>query len=505
MRQERASEVKSVGIWIRVSTEDQVRGESPEHHEQRARAYAELKGWHVAEVYRLDAVSGKAVMAHPTAKKMLADIRAGVITGLVFSKLARLARNTKELLDFAEVFRACDADMVSLAESIDTSTPAGRLFFTMIAAMAQWEREEIADRVKASIPVRAKLGKPLGGLAPFGYRWVDKKLEVDPKDAPVRVLAYELYAEHRRRKAVANILNARGYRTRAGAPFTGNSILRLIEDPSAKGLHRANTTRVADNEAGWEFKPEEEWIYTPVEPIVSEELWERCNSILESQRSDRKPAKRTRYLFAGFAFCHCGPKMYVPSNSDKYTCQACRTKIPVAELETVYREQLAAFLMSTDEVRGHLAAAAELVREKEQLIEAVEAERAKLQAQEDDLFALYHAGQVPKADFGRRWKPISERRAQVEEELPRLQAERDVLKINLHSGETILDETRNVATRWPDLPWEEKRQIVEAITDQVVIGPDGVEVSLLQLPSGEGGNLGPYPSSYGESVGRGER
>jgi site-specific DNA recombinase len=79
---------KSVGIWIRVSTEEQVQGESPEHHEKRARAYAEAKGWHVAEVYRLEAVSGKAVMEHPEAKRMLADIRSGIITGLVFSKLA---------------------------------------------------------------------------------------------------------------------------------------------------------------------------------------------------------------------------------------------------------------------------------------------------------------------------------------------------------------------------------------------------------------------------------
>jgi len=46
------------GIWIRVSTEDQVRGESPEHHEARARAYAESKGWDIETVYRLDGVSG---------------------------------------------------------------------------------------------------------------------------------------------------------------------------------------------------------------------------------------------------------------------------------------------------------------------------------------------------------------------------------------------------------------------------------------------------------------
>lgn len=54
-------EAKRVGIWIRVSTEDQVRGESPETHERRARLYAEAKGWNVVEVYRLDAMSGKAV------------------------------------------------------------------------------------------------------------------------------------------------------------------------------------------------------------------------------------------------------------------------------------------------------------------------------------------------------------------------------------------------------------------------------------------------------------
>ncbi len=49
---------KPVGIWIRVSTEDQARGESPEHHEKRARYYAESKGWQIKEIYHLEAVSG---------------------------------------------------------------------------------------------------------------------------------------------------------------------------------------------------------------------------------------------------------------------------------------------------------------------------------------------------------------------------------------------------------------------------------------------------------------
>lgn len=488
---------KAVGVWIRVSTEDQVKGESPEHHERRARAYADAKGWDVVEVYRLEAVSGKAVMGHAEAQRMLADVRSGRITGLVFSKLARLARNTRELLEFAEEFRTHGADLVSLQEAIDTSSPAGRLFFTMIAAMAQWEREEIAERVQASVPIRAKLGKPLGGAAPFGYRWIDRKLQPDPDEAPIRVLLYELFVEHKRKKTVARLLNERGYRTRNGSKFSDTTVDRLLRDETAKGRHRANYTKTADRSKNWSLKPESEWVYTDVEAIVSEDLWDRANATLDEQRARlQRPARKPVHLFAGYAFCGCGQKMYVWSNSPKYVCGACRNKIPINDLEAVYQEQLRSFLVSPDDIAAHRAAAQEAITEKERLIASADAELKKLAAREDELFDLYAARAISKDDFGRKHRPISERRTQLEDELPKLQAEVDVLRMSLLSQEAALYEARDLYERWPSLGGEEKRQLIEAITERIVVGKDEVEIALLDVPSRNDGGKATRPHGF---------
>ncbi len=474
---------KRVGLWIRVSTEDQVKGESPEHHEARARAYADLKGWNVVAVYRLDAMSGKTVKDYPETKRMLLDVKKGHITGLIFSKLARLARNTKELLEFADYFREHDADLISLAESIDTSTPAGRLFYTMIAAMAQWEREEIAERVAASVPVRAKLGKSLGGQAPFGYQWVEHTLTVDPKEAPVRKLLYELFQETPKVKAVARMLTERGYRTRGGAAFSGTTVRRLLQDPTAKGIRRANYTTPTGTTGAWTTKPEAEWVHHEVEAIVTEDLWEACNRVLSGRQTGKKPARQVRHLFAGVTFCLCGKKMYVPSNTPKYVCQACRRKIPTDDLEAIFAEELRSFFFSPEEVQAQLLASESEITEKEELLRTLDAEAAKNRSSIDRLYDLYQSGGIDKQGFAERYTPLLQRKEQLDTELPALQAEIDVMKMNALSHAEIVSGAQDLYSRWPSLGDDEKRRIVEAITERIDVGDGEVEISLYYAPS----------------------
>ncbi|MGV3598066.1 MAG: recombinase family protein [Bacteroidota bacterium] len=471
---------KIVGIWIRVSTEDQAKGESPEHHEKRARLYAEAKGWEVREVYRLEAVSGKSVKEHYEAKRMLSDIAKGNITGLIFSKLARLARNTKELLEFADIFRECNADLISLQESIDTSTPAGRLFYTMIAAMAQWEREEIAERIAASVPVRAKLGKNLGGQASLGYKWVDNKLVVDEKEAPIRILMYETFLEVRRKRTTAEILNKKGYRMRSGALFTESAVERLIRNSTAKGQHVSNYTKSVNGEVV--LKPKSDWVILPCPAIISEELWATCNRILDEQYKSRK-GPRAVHLLAGYVTCTCGNKMYVYHGTANYTCKQCKRRIPVADIDAIYHEQLKTFLLTDTDVAGYLEKTDQTIIEKESLLKTITEKVSQLRKRMDELVTMRLNHEMSPENFKVHYKPLEEQVAQMENQIPELMAEIDFLKINHQSSDVVLQGARDLYQRWPTLPFEEKRSIVETITEKIVVDSEDIHLSLSYLPT----------------------
>jgi len=476
---------KPIGIWIRVSTEDQANGDSPEHHEQRARSYAASRGWLVKEVYDLAGQSGKAVMQHPEAKRMMKDVERGHITGLVFSKLARLSRNRRELEDFADFFNKHNADLMSLSEAIDTSTAGGRMFFHLLGVFAQWEREEITERVNASVLTRAKLGKSINGSAPYGYKWKDRKLVIQPEEALVRKKAYELFLQHRRKGVVSKLLNAAGYRTRNGSIWRDTAILRILDESSAKGVYMFNTMRQTGT---WktELKPENEWGKAECESIVSEELWNEVNQIIEEQlKSWKKPGKTPVYLFSGLAHCSCGAKMYVRAGSPKYVCRKCCNKIPIVDLENIVKGELKLFFGQRDRVAQHLNNADRNLTEKAAALEFHRREIQKVQDEMARTHRLYLDGEITGQGFGQFYKPAEERLNQLRAELPKLEAEVDLLKVNKLSADDVVHESATLHERWPSMAPDGRRKVVEALIEKITIGDGEIDITYSCLPTSE--------------------
>ncbi len=483
-----AAQSVPVGIWIRVSTDQQAQGESPEHHLARARHYAAARGWEVREVYDLAGVSGKAVLDHPEAKRMLRDLDRGHIKSLIFSKLARLARNTRELLEVAEKFKSKGANLVSLEETLDTSTPAGMLFFTIISAMAEWERAEIAQRVRSSVAIRAKLGKPLSGKTPYGYVWKDKKLQQQPEEAPVRKLIYELFMKHRRLGAVARELNAMGHRTRQNKPWTDTSVGRCITDWTAKGIYRINVLRSV---GGWkhEIKDESEWGIVPCEPLISETMWNEANQLMEERKSapKKRPGPRPVHLFAGVVYCECGKKMYVGPNTPKYICTACHNKIPMVDLEDVFVAEIRDLFSNGEKLQEQITAAERNLTNKEQMFAAHKLEIDKVRDQMAKTHQLYLDGQIALADFGTYHRPLADRLTQLQTELPKIEAELDYLKVRSVSAEAVQVEADTLYKNWPQLPAENKRRIIEGIVERIEIKQSGpaMEITFLSTAPSE--------------------
>jgi excisionase family DNA binding protein len=165
-------------------------------------------------------------------------------------------------------------------------------------------------------PVRSR-----GGVAPFGYRWRDGRLEIDENEAPIRRQIFDLFLKHRRKKTVAKILNDLGYRTRSKAKFSDMAIDRLLRDTTAKGIRDEGGTQVQ------------------VDPIVAKDIWERANHLLGAR--ERKQPVNT---FAGRVRCSCGGgHMSVLSQSNKYVCAQCRWKIPLDDLEYIFVSQIGSF------------------------------------------------------------------------------------------------------------------------------------------------------------------
>jgi DNA invertase Pin-like site-specific DNA recombinase len=147
-----------VGVYARVSTN---LGQSPEMQLRELREYCKKRSWIIAGEYVDRGISG-AQDSRPELNRLMADAHRRRFDVVVVWKFDRFARSVAHLLRALETFRALGIEFVSLSEQVDTSTPTGKMVFTVLAAVAELERSLIGERVKAGLRNAVAKGRKLG-------------------------------------------------------------------------------------------------------------------------------------------------------------------------------------------------------------------------------------------------------------------------------------------------------------------------------------------------------
>ncbi len=175
---------------------------------------------------------------------------------------------------------------------------------------------------------------------------------------------------------------------------------------------------------------------------------------------------------------NCGKKLYVPSNTPKYTCFECRTKIPVVDLEALFREELKGYFLNPKEMSDFLNRTDSAVADKTKLLETLRREQQTLKQEMDATFELYQAQGLSIDQFKERYKPLDVRKLQLAAEVPRVEAELAVLKIDGYSAETIKADALELYANWPKMTPEQKREIVEMLVKSIVVSDEDVVLNL---------------------------
>jgi len=145
-------------IYARVST---VNGQSPQMQLRELRSYAKRRGWEIVREFVDVGISG-ATEKRPELDHLVADAHKRHFDAVVVWKFDRFARSVSHLIRALEMFRSLGIEFVSLSEQVDTSTPAGKLVFTVLGAVAELERSLIGERVRAGLRNARAKGRRLG-------------------------------------------------------------------------------------------------------------------------------------------------------------------------------------------------------------------------------------------------------------------------------------------------------------------------------------------------------
>lgn len=214
--------------YARVSTQEQAdHGVSLEAQRIRLSAYCVAQNWPEPEFVEDAGISAKSLV-RPGMDYVLTQVQKKQVDVLLVLKLDRLTRSVADLAPLLTLLERGNCRLVSLGESLDTTTAAGRLSLNILVSVSQWEREAIAERTRDAL--RHKRSKQLvWNHEPLGYQRQGDALVEDPHELRTLEKIQNLRRQRKSMNHIARLLNEEGVPTKNGGRWYASTIKRIVD------------------------------------------------------------------------------------------------------------------------------------------------------------------------------------------------------------------------------------------------------------------------------------
>ena len=317
-----------VYTYKRVSTTMQIDGYSLDAQRARMKAYADFNDYEIVGEYEDAGKSGKSIEGRLQFNQMMEDVKSGkdnVSYVLVF-KLSRFGRNAADVLSTLQVMQDFGVNLICVEDGIDSSKDAGKLMISVLSAVAEIERENIRVQTMEGRIQKAREGKWNGGFAPYGYKLVNGKLEINEEEAVAIRTIYDQYVNTDiGSNGISKYLENHGIRKiqrqNGKNPLFDAHLVRLIlKNPVYCGkiaYGRRKTEKVHGTRNEYRLVEQDDFLLVDGlhEAIISEEVWNAAQAKLIAQAKkyehvNKRKDERT-HLLSGIVRCPvCGAGMY---------------------------------------------------------------------------------------------------------------------------------------------------------------------------------------------------
>lgn len=292
-------------IYCRVSTEEQAtEGFSIHAQKDKLTKYASINDWNIVDYYVDDGISGKNLTERPEVSRLIEDVKKGKIKNVLIYKLDRLTRSVKDLIYLIELFDKNNCTFNSQTEKIDTSNAVGRMFVKIIGIFAEFERENLAERVTLGYEQKTREGNYTNCNGVFGYDYIvgKGKLKINKNEAEYVRKIYNWYLEGESMLKIAKKLKDLNVPTKRGGHWNQSTIYSILTNPLYIGNVRYGVGRKNSFEVSGKN----------IIPIIDEELFNNVNNLMKRRKKfhNKKYSSDDTYYFRVLRCSLCGGKYH---------------------------------------------------------------------------------------------------------------------------------------------------------------------------------------------------